>query len=91
VVPLPGGPHVLGAAALAARLDDGGDGGGALGGQVPPDPTGPVEGRLEDQVPVAEAFPAVVLAGVGRRAPRWALSRCCFLLLILSVLSMTIE
>ena len=34
VVPLPGGAQVLGAAALAEGLQDGGDGGGALGGQV---------------------------------------------------------
>ena len=65
MVPLPDGAEVLGPAAFAEGLQDGGDGGGALGGQVAPDPPRPVHGRLEAQVPVAEPAPAGVVVGVG--------------------------
>ena len=65
MVALPDGAEVLGAAAFAEGLQDGGDGGGALGGQVAADPPGAVQGGVEEEVPVAEASPAGVLVGVG--------------------------
>ena len=69
VVALPGGAEVLRPAALAEGLEDGGDGGGALGGQVAADPPGAVHGGLEVQVPVAESPPAGVVVRVGLLRP----------------------
>jgi hypothetical protein len=65
VVPLPGGAHVLRAAGLAECLQDGGDRRRALGGQVPADPPGPVQGRLQVQEPVPETPVAGLLVRVG--------------------------
>jgi hypothetical protein len=64
VAPLPGGAQVLGAAALAEGFEDGGDGGGALGGEVAADPPGAVEGGLQVKVPVGEPTAAGVVVGV---------------------------
>ena len=65
MVALPGGAHVLRAAALAERLQHRGDRRGALGGQVAADPPGPVEGGVQAQAPVAEPAAAGVFVGVG--------------------------
>ena len=69
MVALLGGPQVLRPPALAEGVDDGGEGGGALGGQVAPDMPGPVEGGVEDQVAVAEPAPGRVLLRVGLLRP----------------------
>src|SRR5579859_377685 len=69
VAALLGGPQVLRAAALAERVEDGGEGGGALGGQVAAQVAGVVEGGVEDQGPVAEPAPGRVVVGVGLLRP----------------------
>src|SRR3984957_14590621 len=69
VVALLCGAQVLRPPAFPEGVDDGGEGGGALGGQVAPDAPGPVEGGVEDQVPVAEPPPGRVLLRVGLLRP----------------------
>ena len=69
MVALLGGAQVLRPAALAEGVDDGGEGGRALGGQVAPDAPGLVEGGVEDEVAVAEPAPGRVLLRVGLLRP----------------------
>jgi len=71
VVALPDGAEVLGAAPFAEGLEDGGDGGGALGGQVAPEPPGAAHRNVEEEeVAVGEPAPAGVFVGVGRWSRR---------------------
>ena len=69
MVALPDGAQVVGAAPFPERLQDGGDGRGALGGQVAPDPPRPVHRGVEEEVAVGEAAAGRVVVGVGLLRP----------------------